>query len=123
MPRPISGRRFAPKIRMMMNRMTSSSGIPRWGSMMAPSGAIRSDLTTESRAGRPKPPRWVLALALLFGSAGGVGAQFASSVNVVEVYATVSDARGNPVTGLSKEDFLVRENGEEIGRASCRERV
>lgn len=79
---------------------------------MAPSGAIRSDLTTESRARRPKPPRWAVALALLFGSAGGVGAQFASSVNVVEVYATVSDARGNPVTGLPKEDFLVRENGE-----------
>src|SRR5688572_9779166 len=28
-PRPISGRRFAPKIRMMIARMISSSGMPR----------------------------------------------------------------------------------------------
>ena len=39
-------------------------------------------------------------------------AQFASSVNVVEVYATVTDATGQPVTGLKREDFVVRENGE-----------
>ncbi len=39
-------------------------------------------------------------------------AQFASGVNVVEVYATVTDASGQPVTGLTREDFVVRENGE-----------
>jgi Ca-activated chloride channel family protein len=38
--------------------------------------------------------------------------QFTSSVNVVEVYATVTDARGEPVTGLRQEAFIVRENGE-----------
>jgi Ca-activated chloride channel family protein len=38
--------------------------------------------------------------------------QFASAVNVVEVYATVTDARGEPVNGLEKDAFAVRENGE-----------
>jgi ribonuclease R len=60
MPRPISGRRFAPKIRMMMKRMTSSSGMPRCG-IKAPSGAYRSNLITKTH-----PWRW-LGLA---GSAG-----------------------------------------------------
>jgi Ca-activated chloride channel family protein len=41
-----------------------------------------------------------------------LAAQFASGVNVVEVYATVTDASGHPVTGLTREDFTVRENGE-----------
>jgi Ca-activated chloride channel family protein len=31
---------------------------------------------------------------------------------VVEVYATVTDAGGQPVTGLKREDFVVREGGE-----------
>ena len=39
-------------------------------------------------------------------------AQFASGVNVVEVYATVTDAAGEPVTGLTQADFVVRENGD-----------
>ena len=39
-------------------------------------------------------------------------AQFASGVNVVEVYATVTDAAGAPVTGLTQADFIVRENGD-----------
>lgn len=39
-------------------------------------------------------------------------AQFASGVNVVEVYATVTDAAGEPVTGLTQADFIVRENGD-----------
>jgi Ca-activated chloride channel family protein len=40
-----------------------------------------------------------------------VAAQFVSSVNVVEVYASVTDARGEPVTGLTREDFDVLEDG------------
>jgi Ca-activated chloride channel homolog len=32
---------------------------------------------------------------------------------VVEVYATVTDAKGEPVTGLTREAFFVRENGAE----------
>ena len=39
-------------------------------------------------------------------------AQFASGVNVVEVYVTATDQAGQPVSGLTKEDFVVRENGE-----------
>ena len=39
-------------------------------------------------------------------------AQFASGVNVVEVYVTATDPAGQPVSGLTKEDFMVRENGE-----------
>src|SRR5687767_15744825 len=112
MPRPMSGSRLAPKIRIMMNRMTSSSGIPRWGSMVAPSGAIRPDLITERRLARGI---WtaLLAGAALAGLAGLADArQFTSGVNVVEVYATVTDSRGHPVTGLGREQFTVREDGE-----------
>jgi Ca-activated chloride channel homolog len=39
------------------------------------------------------------------------GWQFTSAVNVVEVYATVTDEAGEPVDGLRKEDFVVREDG------------
>jgi Ca-activated chloride channel family protein len=38
-------------------------------------------------------------------------AQFTSGVNLVEVYATVVDERGNPVSGLTADDFIVEENG------------
>ena len=38
--------------------------------------------------------------------------QFTSSVNLVEVYASVVDAKGQPVRGLSREDFEVLEDGE-----------
>jgi Ca-activated chloride channel family protein len=49
----------------------------------------------------------------------GVGAivtaqegQFTSSVQLVEVYATVSDARGELVTGLKEDDFEVYEDNQ-----------
>ena len=38
-------------------------------------------------------------------------AQFTSGVNLVEVYATVTDARGEPVPGLTAADFSVAEDG------------
>jgi Ca-activated chloride channel family protein len=38
--------------------------------------------------------------------------QFSSGVNVVEVYATVTDDRGEPVRGLDKGAFTVMENGQ-----------
>ena len=44
--------------------------------------------------------------------AGGAQAQFTSGVNVVEVYASVTDGRGEPVKGLGRDDFELRENGE-----------
>ena len=37
--------------------------------------------------------------------------QFAAGVNLVEVYASVADARGEPVEGLSAQDFIVEEDG------------
>ena len=43
-------------------------------------------------------------------SASGSG-QFTSSVNLVEVYASVVDASGEPVRGLQQEDFEVLEDG------------
>ena len=38
--------------------------------------------------------------------------QFSSRVQLVEVYATVTDAKGEPVTGLRQSDFEVFEDGE-----------
>lgn len=38
--------------------------------------------------------------------------QFSSGVNLVEVYASVTGAGGEPATGLAKGDFELRENGE-----------
>ena len=55
MPRPISGRRLAPKIRMTRKRMTISSGIPR--PMVAPSPCLKTlaDSTTSSGFERRNP--------------------------------------------------------------------
>lgn len=39
-------------------------------------------------------------------------AQFSSGVQLVEVYATVTDAKGEPVTGLRQEDFEVYEDNQ-----------
>jgi Ca-activated chloride channel family protein len=46
--------------------------------------------------------------------AGGAAAsaQFTSGVNLVEVYASVTDGRGEPQLGLRADDFELRENGE-----------
>jgi Ca-activated chloride channel homolog len=53
-----------------------------------------------------------LLAAAVLAAAPAHGPQFSSSVNVVEVYATVTDKAGEPVTGLAAEAFTVRENGE-----------
>jgi Ca-activated chloride channel family protein len=41
-----------------------------------------------------------------------IGSQFVSGVSLVEVYATVTDARGEIVSGLTRADFVVEEDGE-----------
>jgi Ca-activated chloride channel homolog len=41
-----------------------------------------------------------------------VSAQFASGVNLVEVYAAVTDRRGEPIAGLTAADFRVSEDGQ-----------
>jgi len=38
--------------------------------------------------------------------------QFTSGVNLVEVYASVTDSRGAAISGLTQADFELRENGE-----------
>ena len=54
------------------------------------------------------------ALALLLSAALPAAAprQFTSGVNVVEVYATVLDQSGQPLTGVAQDEFTVRENGQ-----------
>ena len=54
------------------------------------------------------------ALALLLSAAMPAAAprQFTSGVNVVEVYATVLDRSGQPVTGVAQDEFTVQENGQ-----------
>ena len=79
---------------------------------MAPSGAIRSDLTTEPGRARLVGLGVLIGLALTVAEATPSGRQFTSGVNVVEVYTTVTDKAGKPVTGLGREAFTVRENGE-----------
>ena len=37
--------------------------------------------------------------------------QFTSGVSAVEVYVSVTDPRGEPVTGLTRADFTVEEDG------------
>jgi Ca-activated chloride channel family protein len=49
--------------------------------------------------------------AALFLLAPAVSGQFSSGVNVVEVYAAVTDQNGAPVSGLQRDDFTVLEDG------------
>jgi Ca-activated chloride channel homolog len=52
---------------------------------------------------------------VVFASVSAVTAtegQFSSGVSLVEVYASVTDSRGEPVTRLTRADFEVREDGE-----------
>lgn len=51
-----------------------------------------------------------LAIVVLGGSTAA-RAQFSSSVNVVEVYVSVTSKAGEPVTGLEQRDFTLREDG------------
>jgi Ca-activated chloride channel homolog len=81
--------------------------------MAAPSkGANRGDSTiNRGSVSCAAAPAVGLALAVL--TLGlPARAQFASGVNVVEVYVSATDPAGEPVTGLTKEDFVVRENGQ-----------
>jgi Ca-activated chloride channel family protein len=55
--------------------------------------------------------RALVALAAIWG-AGLSARQFSSGVNLVEVYASVTNERGEAVRGLTQGDFELRENGE-----------
>ena len=78
-----------------------SSGIPILPSMVRPF----------ADTGRRNSTTSALAAALLLGWYTTAGAQFTSGVNVVEVYTAVVDQAGNPVTGLTRADFTVLEDG------------
>jgi Ca-activated chloride channel family protein len=52
-----------------------------------------------------------LIVAAALSGAAAAPAQFSSSVDLVEVYATVTDSRGEPVKGLTAADFQVVEDG------------
>jgi Ca-activated chloride channel homolog len=62
---------------------------------------------------------WLLEaviVPLFLGALGVYGtarpyAQFTSGVNLVEVYATVTDGKGEPVAGLTAADFRIAEDG------------
>ena len=74
---------------------------------------------------RTRTPLFVLGVALF------AAAPLSATPDRVRVSATVTDRQGKPVGGLTLKDFELREDGvvqklvavEEIGRASCRERV
>lgn len=63
------------------------------------------------------PNRLLVATIVTLGLAAGLVAQdesqarFSSGVQAVEVYATVTDASGEPVTGLRAEDFHLDDDG------------
>jgi Ca-activated chloride channel family protein len=77
--------------------------------MVTPSGVSGPNLTTERGVTRLAA---VLVAAVALGAAPSSSeGQFSSSVNLVEVYASVTDRQGQPVRGLSREDFTVREDG------------
>jgi Ca-activated chloride channel homolog len=80
--------------------------------MVAPSGALGPDLITETGWARTGRAALRLGCLLLGIGAAAAPVQFTSGVNVVEVYATVTDGQGAPVTGLSRDDFTILENGD-----------
>jgi Ca-activated chloride channel family protein len=51
------------------------------------------------------------AIVPLFLGVSVAYAQFTASVNMVEVYATVTDRRGAPIAGLTAADFHIAEDG------------
>ncbi|PYQ93277.1 MAG: hypothetical protein DMF97_20275 [Acidobacteria bacterium] len=50
-------------------------------------------------------------IVLAVGAASRVYGQFTSGINLVEVYASVSDHHGDPLIGLTADDFRVVEDG------------
>src|SRR5687767_1504651 len=105
MPLPISGRRLAPKMSTMITRMISISGRP-----IGPKSAMRP-------MGGSLVSRWprftaiLLILALTSAADGEVThLQFATRINQVEVYASVTDASGRAVKDLPREAFTIFED-------------
>jgi Ca-activated chloride channel family protein len=74
----------------------------------------RHCITLPAAAGFVLRTRAGLAALLVLGliAAPIAHRQFTSGTNAVEVYASVTDTRGQPVKGLTQADFDVREDGD-----------
>jgi Ca-activated chloride channel homolog len=75
------------------------------------SGNRRDSITLPGRRASALGVAAFALLSLLPAVCGPVAAQFTSSVNVVEVYASVVDGKGQPVRGLTADDFEIQEDG------------
>jgi Ca-activated chloride channel family protein len=96
-----------------MKRMMTSSGMPTRPSMAKPFGCLErspDSITSGVRQLRLNGPA-IIALILTLAGWHAAAAQFTSGVNLVEVYAAVVDGEGRPVTGLTRDDFTVLEDG------------
>jgi Ca-activated chloride channel homolog len=78
--------------------------------MAAPYSHVRCDSTTDCGGRRPGIAGVFLAAILTVAAASAP--QFTSGVNVVEVYATVTDQSGELVRSLTRDDFVIREDNE-----------
>src|SRR4029078_8581184 len=96
----VSGKRFAPKSKMMIMRIMIPLGIPRLQIMRKPFG--------KKATGDSSIIHLVAALLRCY-SAAAAG-QFTSGVSLFEVYVAVVDQGGTPVSGLSRDDFIVVED-------------
>jgi Ca-activated chloride channel family protein len=75
--------------------------------------AVAAVLAVVAAAGVAAPRGAPIAHACAMGcEQEGPVAQFSSQVQLVEAYATVTDAKGELVTGLRREDFEVYENNQ-----------
>jgi Ca-activated chloride channel homolog len=82
---------------------------------MANSPLTITDLSTKRSAASGRFAAAVAVLAALIALVmltPAAARQFTSSVNLVEVYATVTDPKGEPVTGLTADAFDVFEEGQ-----------
>src|SRR5438552_2671415 len=104
MPLPSPGNRLAPKMTMMIARMTSSSGRP-----------IRPMM--KLLFGRIVPPyaRVVVSIFVICLYSREIrplaAGQFSSGVDLVEFYGPVTDAH-RPVAALTRHDFVLEEDGQ-----------
>jgi Ca-activated chloride channel family protein len=75
---------------------------------------LASSVLPPGRLGRRLPGVIVVitAISAAVGVAQDAGARFSTRVQAVEVYATVTDAAGEPVTGLLASDFAIEDEGE-----------
>src|SRR5438094_5706875 len=111
---------------MTMARMTSSSGSPRRPMVKLLELSARQELPGRERSevncttssaghGLPYLVGFLMVAVMLTPSARASSRparQFASGVSLVEVYANVFDSNGQPVTGLTMDDFRVSEDGD-----------